>query len=149
MINVPNEIIPYSFLFIALLFILSLKKKKNDNLNVKEKINIMNDVQDKRAVLEEAESKLIALKDLYHQELIDKDIYLNKTQLIASNVSEEIGKDIMEFPKIQQRIITQDLKQEIRKKININDNLNVKTNIDNLISAIDNRIKAGNINEEK
>ncbi len=109
----------------------------------------MNDVQDKRAVLEEAESKLIALKDLYHQELIDKDIYLNKTQLIASNVSEEIGKDIMEFPKIQQRIITQDLKQEIRKKININDNLNVKTNIDNLISAIDNRIKAGNINEEK
>ena len=52
-------------------------------------------------------------------------------------------KDIMDFPKIQQKVIFNDLKKEIKKKINDGNEKNVKNNLDNLISAVDNKIKDG------
>ena len=91
----------------------------------------------------------MALKDLYNQELIDAGIYLNKTELVASNLSNELGNDIMEIPEIQKKIIYSDLKKEIKRKIDYNKMDVSKTNIDNLITAVDNKIKSGNIYEEK
>ena len=55
----------------------------------------------------------------------------------------------MDFPKIQQKVIFNDLKKEIKKKINYGDEKNVKNNLDNLISAVDNKIKDGTLYEEK
>ncbi len=149
MINIPNEIVPYAFLFIFLIFLLALRKKKYENNSIEKDKIAVTQVQNKKEVLQEAEIKLMALKDLYRQELIDGKIYLNKTELIASKISKEIGSDIMELPKMHQKIIFNDLKQEIKKKINDGNTKNVKTNIDNLISAVDNKIKDGAINEKK
>ena len=36
---------------------------------------------------------------------------------MAKNISKEIGKDIMDFPKIQQKVIFNDLKKKIKKKL--------------------------------
>ena len=105
--------------------------------------------QSNRKVLENAEIKLIALKDLYKQELIDANVYISKTEIIAKNLSKEFGNDIMEIPDLQKRIIFNGLKEEISKKINNIPTKNVKNNLDNLISAVDNRIKAGVISEDK
>ena len=69
--------------------------------------------------------------------------------MIASNLSNEIGKDIMELPDLHQKIIFNDLKTEIKKKVEYDKNKNVKTDIDNLISAVDKKIKHGILNEEK
>ena len=147
--NIPNEIIPYSFLFIFLIFFLALKKsssyKKTQTQN--EILNI-ND-EDSLKTLKEAEKKLLALKDLYKQELIDTKIYLSKTELIATNLSNEINNDIMEIPKLRQKVIFNDLKQEIKNKVNHEQKNNVKTDIDNLISAVDNKIRASDNYEKK
>ena len=96
-----------------------------------------------------AETKLIALKDLYKQDLIDANVYASKTEVIAKNLSNEFGSDIMELPELQQKLIFDNLKNEINKKINTNDSKNVKNDIDNLIYAVDNKIKSGAYNENK
>ena len=145
-----NEIIPYAFIFVILIFLLA---RKNKQLKKKEIIKVDKilpiDDKEKRQLLENAENKLMALKDLYNQELIDATIYLKKTELVASNLSNELGNDIMEIPEIQKKIIYSDLKKEIKRKINYNQIDMPKTNIDNLITAVDNKIKSGNIYEEK
>lgn len=150
---IPNNFIPYAFTFIALIFLLALKKNK---INYKNQIQLKNTevenfgVEIKREVLENAELKLKALKDLYHQDLIDSKIYLSKSEIIAKNLSKEIGRDIMYLPEVQQKIIFADLKREIKKKIYKDDIKHDKTNIDNLISAVDDKIKKESIkNEEK
>ncbi|MEE2695372.1 MAG: hypothetical protein VX976_03330 [Pseudomonadota bacterium] len=152
MSNLPPEIIPYSFIFIALIFFLALKKNK-PSFKKKEKeeeydMQSFTD-QDHRELLEKMELKLVALKDLYKQELIDVKIYLKKTELIARKISDEIGKNILELPKLQQKIIFDNLKKEIEKKINHAGEKDVKTNIDTLINAVDNRIKSGANNEKE
>ena len=150
MIEIPNEIIPYALILIFLIFCLALKTSKNIQFKENELETILDlKEDDKRELLEKAESRLIALKDLYKQELIDDKIYIKKTELIASNLSNEIGKDIMEFPDLHQKIIFNDLKTEIKKKVENDKNKNVKTDIDNLISAVDKKIKRGILNEEK
>lgn len=153
MIDFPHDIVPYAFFFIALIFVLALKKntylKKNQNTIEKKLPVSLIDDQTKRKVLEEAESRLIALKDLYKQELIDSKIYISKTELIVNNISDQLGNEIMQIPKIKENLIFNDLKQEIRRKVNIDNKKHIKTDIDNLISAIDKRIKIGNIYEEK
>ena len=147
---IPNEIIPYAFIFVILIFLLA---RKNKQLKKKEFIKVDKilpiDDKEKRQLLENAENKLMALKDLYNQELIDATIYLKKTELVASNLSNELGNDIMEIPEIQKKIIYSDLKKEIKRKIDRNQMDIPKTNIDNLITAVDNKIKSGNIYEEK
>ncbi|MFL2661524.1 MAG: hypothetical protein ACJ0G4_06275 [Alphaproteobacteria bacterium] len=148
----PNDLIPYSFIFIAIIFLLAAKKNK---INIKNQ----NKIEDteikslgkeiKREILENSESKLKALKDLYHQDLIDSKIYLSKSEIIAKNLSKEIGEDIMHLPKVQQKVIFSDLKKEIKKKI-FNDVIkHDKTNIDNLILAVDDKIKKESINNEE
>tara|TARA_X000001036_G_C20579060_1_gene765948 strand:+ start:465 stop:923 length:459 start_codon:yes stop_codon:yes gene_type:complete len=148
----PNDLIPYSFIFIAIIFLLAVKKNK---INIKNQ----NKIEDteikslgkeiKREILENSESKLKALKDLYHQDLIDSKIYLSKSEIIAKNLSKEIGEDIMHLPKVQQKVIFSDLKKEIKKKI-FNDVIkHDKTNIDNLILAVDDKIKKESINNEE
>ena len=142
--NTLNEIIPYAFFFIFIIFLLAKKEVKQE-----QRVVLTENQDDKLEVLQNAETKLIALKDLYKQELIDANIYLEKTEVVAKNISKEIGKDIMDFPKIQQKVIFNDLKKEIKKKINYGDEKNVKNNLDNLISAVDNKIKDGTLYEEK
>ena len=148
----PNDLIPYSFIFIAIIFLLAVKKNK---INIKNQ----NKIEDteikslgkeiKREILENSESKLKALKDLYHQDLIDSKIYLSKSEIIAKNLSKEIGEDIMHLPKVQQKVIFSDLKKEIKKRI-FNDVIkHDKTNIDNLILAVDDKIKKESINNEE
>ena len=146
---IPNEIIPYAFIFIILIFLLAIKKQKTKKKIIKIDKTLTVDDKEKRHLLESAENKLMALKDLYNQELIDAGIYLNKTELVASNLSNELGNDIMEIPEIQKKIIYSDLKKEIKRKIDYNEMDVSKTNIDNLITAVDNKIKSGNIYEEK
>ena len=89
------------------------------------------------------------MKDLYKQELIDAHVYLKKTELVANNISKEIGNDIMDLQKIRQKEIFNDLKKEIKKKTNEEYEKNAKTDIDNLISAVDKKIKSGIIHEKK
>ncbi len=147
--NIPNEIIPYSFLFIFLIFLLALKRsssyKKTESHNKVLNIN----EEDSLETLKEAEKKLLALKDLYKQELIDPKVYLSKTELIATNLSNEINTDIMEIPKLRQKVIFNDLKQEIKNKVNHEQKNNIKTDIDNLISAVDNKISSSDNYEKK
>ena len=74
---IPNEIIPYAFVFI-LLILLALKKTKNSAklFDAEKKLEVFDD--DKKIILEAAEQKLLALKDLYLQELIDVKVYVKK-----------------------------------------------------------------------
>ena len=150
--TIPNDLIPFAFIFIALIFLLAVKKNKTNIMNHSnlEDTEIKNSgIEFKREILENAESKLIALKDLYHQDLIDSKIYLSKSEIIAKNISKEIGQDIVHLPKVQQQMIFSNLKKEISKKI-FNDNIkHDKTNIDNLISAVDDKIKKERINSEE
>ena len=148
MIEIPHDIIPYAFIFIFLIFIVAIKKKKKPKSADVEKSVVFDD-KEKLRVLEIAEKKLVALRDLYHQELIDVKVYINKTDLIASKLSNEIGNNIMDIPELQKKIIFRDLKKEIKKKIDYNDPIESKTNIDKLISAVDKKIRTGNIYEEK
>ncbi len=148
MTDTINEIIPYAFLFIFIIFLLAKKESKKINANEKiDRINIHE--SEKIELLKNAESKLIALRDLYKQELIDANIYLKKTELVVKKVSKEIGNDIMDYQKLRQKEIFKELKNEIKKKTNEEYEINAKTDIDNLISAVDKKIKSGIIDEKK
>ena len=146
---IPNEIIPYAFFFILLIFFLALKKTKSSAklLNAEEKLEVFDD--DKKIILEAAEQKLLALKDLYLQELIDVKVYVKKTELVASNLSNEMGENMMEIHELQKKIVYNDLKKEIKKKIDVQNTTESKTNIDRLILAVDKKIKTGEMHEEK
>jgi sulfur transfer complex TusBCD TusB component (DsrH family) len=148
MFELLPEIIPFAFFFITLIFLLALKKDKGARKEKEHKIQSFTD-QDHRELLEKNELKLVALKDLYKQELIDVKVYLRKTELIARKISDEIGKNILELPKLQQKIIFNNLKKEIEKKVDNAGEKNVKTNIETLINAVDNRIRSGANNEKE
>lgn len=151
---VTTELVPFAFIFIILIFLLALpqKRKSKKIITNNEKSNLQNNSFVKTnniEALQIAETKLIALKDLYKQDLIDANVYASKTEVIAKNLSNEFGSDIMELPELQQKLIFDNLKNEINKKINTNDSKNVKNDIDNLIYAVDNKIKSGAYNENK
>ena len=115
MVDTINKIIPYAFFFIFIIFLLA--KKETKKLSTHEKIDRTNiQENEKIELLKDAETKLIALKDLYKQELIDANVYLKKTELVANNISKQIGNDIMDLQKIRQKAIFNDLKNEIKKK---------------------------------
>ena len=146
---IPNEIIPYAFVFIFLIFLLALKKTKSSakSSDVEKKLEVFDD--EKKIILEAAEQKLLALKDLYLQELIDVKVYVKKTELVASNLSNEMGENMMEIHELQKKIVYNDLKKEIKKKIDFQNTTQPKTNIDRLILAVDKKIKTGEMHEEK
>ena len=77
MSNITYEIIPFSFLFVVIIFFLALKKNKKPSKRKK------NNPMDKsllnfKEFLETSELKLKALRDLYKQDLIDSKIYVKK-----------------------------------------------------------------------
>ena len=146
---IPNEIIPYAFAFIFLLFLVAMKKTKSPPKQVDAKKNPQIFDDEKKKVLEQAEQKLLALKDLYSQELIDVKVYIKKTELVASNLSYEMGENMLEINELQKKIVYNDLKKEIKKKIDYQNPSKSKTNIDKLILAVDNKIKTGEIHEKK
>ena len=146
---VPNEIIPYAFVFIFLIFIVAMKKTKKPPklFDAEKNPQIFDD--EKKKILEQAEQKLLALKDLYRQELIDVKIYIKKTELVASNLSNEMGENMLEINELQKKIVYNDLKNEIKKKIDYQKPIESKTNIDKLILAVDKKIKTGEIHEKE
>jgi hypothetical protein len=151
---VTTELVPFAFIFIILIFLLALPQKRKPKKIIRnnQKSNLQNNSFAKANNIEAlriAETKLIALKDLYKQDLIDASVYVSKTEVVAKNLSNEFGSDIMELPELQQKFIFDNLKKEINKKINTNDSKNVKNDIDNLIYAVDNKIKSGAYNENK
>ncbi len=151
---VTTELVPFAFIFIILIFFLALPQKRKSKKIIlnNEKSNLQNNSFVKAnniEALQIAETKLIALKDLYKQDLIDASVYASKTEVVAKNLSNEFGSDIMELQELQQKLIFDNLKKEINKKINTNDSKNVKNDIDNLIYAVDNKIKSGAYNENK
>ena len=147
------EFFPFAFILVILFFFLAIPKKKNIKKNYErienDKTQIIPSNENSRKILENAEIKLIALKDLYKQNLIDASVYVSKTEVISRNLSKEFGSDIMEIPNLQKNIIFNGLKKEIRMKIKTIPSKNVKNDIDNLISAVDNKIKAGVLSEDK
>tara|TARA_B100000941_G_C28149257_1_gene371694 strand:+ start:138 stop:593 length:456 start_codon:yes stop_codon:yes gene_type:complete len=149
MFVIPNEIIPYAFLFIFLIVLVAMKKTKSSPklFNAEKNSQIFDD--EKKKILEQAEQKLLALKDLYRQELIDVKVYIKKTELVASNLSDEMGENMLEINELQKKIVYNDLKKEIKKKIEYQNPIETKTNIDKLILAVDKKIKTGEIHEKK
>ncbi len=146
---IPNEIIPYAFAFVFLIFLLAMKKTRIPPKLSSNKQNLEVFEDEKKKILELAEQKLLALKDLYRQELIDVKIYIKKTELVASNLSNEMGENMLEINELQKKIVYNDLKKEIKKKIDYQNPIQSKTNIDKLILAVDRKIKTGEIYEEK
>jgi len=145
---IPNEIIPYAFAFIFVLFLVAMKKSKKTPKQVDAKKNPQIFDDEKKKVLEQAEQKLLALKELYSQELIDVKVYIKKTELVASNLSYEMGENMLEINELQKKIVYNDLKKEIKKKIDFQNPTKSKTNIDKLILAVDKKIKTGGIHEK-
>lgn len=149
MSSIPNEIVPYAFVFIYLIFLVASKRiERPKRLSDSEKNPQIFD-DDKKKILEEAEQKLIALKDLYRQELIDVKVYIKKTELVASNLSNAMGENMLEINELQKNIVYNDLKKEIKKKIDHQPPVESKTNIDKLILAVDKKIRTGEIHEKK
>ena len=56
---------------------------------------------------------------------------------------------MMEINELQKKIVYNDLKKEIKKKIDFQNTTESKTNIDRLILAVDKKIKTGEMHEEK
>ena len=129
---------------ILIIFLLGFKKNKKN-------INKINSVLDEGEEyididrLKNYEEKLIVLKDLYKQELIDSDLYKKKIELIVKKIEVILGKDFKTLPNIQQKIIMDSLKNDIKLKVKnkIDSQTVTKKSIDSLIDAVDNKIKKG------
>ena len=85
MSNISFQIIPFAFIFVVILFFLAKKKKKKEVIIIKEMP--LTDYVEHTEFFENAEKKLIALRELYRQELIDINMYVKKTELVAQSIS--------------------------------------------------------------
>ena len=104
MSNISFQVIPFAFLFIIILLFLSLKK--NLKKDIPKQINLKNENFDEHKVFfEDAEKKLIALKELYKQELIDVNVYVKKTQLVAESINKLTGKNVQELIQLKKNDI--------------------------------------------
>ncbi len=146
--QIVYQIIPFSFIFVFIIFLLSLKKNKIITNKVEENLN-ENKTLLERTFLENSESKLVALRELYKQDLIGSEIYVKKTELIANSIAKKIGKDIFEFAQNKKNEIYESLKGDIIKKANTDKNNDNKTDLDLLISSVDKRIEKGIYYEKK
>ena len=141
MSNITYQIIPVAFLFIILLFFLSLKKGNNLKNKISEtKIRV--NKYDFYKFLESAEKKLLALRELYKQDLIDVNVYINKTELIAKSIVKVTGKDVSELTNEKKDIYAQ-LKSDIKHKAKTIKLDSDKKNLDKLISDVDQKIQTG------
>ena len=55
--------------------------------------------------MQSAEKKLLALRELYKQDLIDVNVYINKTELIAKSIVKVTGKDVSELTNEKKRYL--------------------------------------------
>ena len=92
---------------------------------------------------ENAEKKLIALRELYRQELIDINMYVKKTELVAQSISKLTGKNVKELVETKNEHIYKRLKNDISKKIEKIPSKKHIGDLDKLISDVDKRIKMG------
>ena len=130
-----------SFLLLSYFF---LPKKKNTKKEiVVSKETPLTNYGEHKEFFENAEKKLVALRELYRQELIDVNMYVKKTKLVAESISKLTGKNVKELVETKNDDIYKRLKNDISKKI---DNIPSKKNIgdlDKLISDVDKRIEMG------
>jgi len=142
MSNITYQIIPFAFLFVILLFFLSLKKSNNlKNKNFANTVEI--NKYDFFKFLESTEKKLLALRELYKQDLIDAKVYVDKTELIAKSIVKVTGKNVSQLISEKENSIYAQLKNDIQhkaKSIKIDAD---KKNLDKLISDVDEKIQTG------
>ena len=142
MSNITYQIIPFAFLFVILLFFLSLKKSNNlKNKNFANTVEI--NKYDFFKFLESTEKKLLALRELYKQDLIDAKIYVDKTELIAKSIVKVTGKNVSQLIIEKENSIYAQLKNDIQhkaKSIKVDAD---KKNLDKLISDVDEKIQTG------
>lgn len=129
---------------ILVIFLLGLKNKDKKSVDLVEKeepIERNVDID----LLKKYEEKLIVLKDLYKQELIDSNLYKKKIELIVKRVEDIFGKDLVSFPRFQQKIVMESLKKDIQSKVKVKVHSDVvgEKSIDSLIDAVDKRINRG------
>ena len=140
MSNISFQVIPFAFLFILLIFLTAIKR----NVSKKQiKIDKEYNLEDFEDFLEDSEKKLLALRELYRQELINLDVYSNKTKNIADRIIKTIGKDITELAYDKNKQIYNQLRNDIKIKANNISDKKSEKNIDSLISAVDKRIESG------
>ncbi len=143
--EISNEVFPIAFYFLAIIFYVGfVSKKERNNAKIITKINRSYDVDQEKlkSFLSDSEKKLLALKDLYDQDLIKLELYLEKTNQIASVVKRLLGKDIFDYGKDKNEQIINDLKKGIFKKIKKNNGfIEKKIDIDSLLNSIDDKIK--------
>ena len=142
MSNITYQIIPIAFLFIILLFFLGLKNgeiKKNKKLNTITGINNYDFLK----FLQSAEKKLLALRELYKQDLIEANVYVKKTELIAHSIIKVTGKDVSELITEKKKDIYAQLKSDIKSKAKSIKLDSEKKNLDKLISNVDEKIQTG------
>ena len=142
MSNITYQIIPFAFLFVILLFFLSLKKGNNlKNKNFTNTVEI--NKYDFFKFLESTEKKLLALRELYKQDLIDAKVYVDKTELIAKSIVKVTGKNVSQLIIEKENSIYAQLKNDIQHKAkSIKTNAD-KKNLDKLISDVDEKIQTG------
>ena len=142
MSNITYQIIPFAFLFVILLFFLSLKKGNNyKNKNFTNSVEI--NKYDFFKFLESTEKKLLALRELYKQDLIDAKVYVDKTELIAKSIVKVTGKNVSQLISEKENSIYAQLKNDIQHKAkSIKTNADKKT-LDKLISDVDEKIQTG------
>ena len=142
MSNITFQIIPFAFIFIVILFFLAKKKNIKKEIIVSKGTKLI-DYGEYKDFFENAEKKLVALRELYRQELIDVNMYVKKTELVAESITKLTGKNFKELVETKNEHIYKRLKDDISKKI---EKIPSKQNIgdlDKLISDVDKRIEMG------
>ncbi|MAI29208.1 MAG: hypothetical protein CBC84_003305 [Pelagibacteraceae bacterium TMED124] len=142
MSNITFQIIPFAFIFVVILFFLAKKKNIKKEIIVQKDIPL-NDYGEHKEFFENAEKKLVALRELYRQELIDIDIYVKKTELVAQSISKLTGKNVKELVETKNDHIYKRLKSDISKKIEKIPSKKSIRDLDKLISDVDKRIEMG------
>ncbi len=142
MSNISFQIIPFAFIFVVILFFLAKKKNKKKEVITTKEMPLI-DYVEHTEFFEDAEKKLIALKELYRQELIDKNMYVKKTELIAQSILKLTGKNVRELVETKDEHIYKRLKNNISEKIEKIPSKKHIGDLDKLISDVDKKIKMG------
>ena len=142
MSNISFQIIPFAFIFVVILFFLAKKKNKKKEVITTKEMPLI-DYVEHTEFFEDAEKKLIALKELYRQELIDKNMYVKKTELVAQSILKLTGKNVRELVETKDEHIYKRLKNNISEKIEKIPSKKHIGDLDKLISDVDKRIKMG------
>ena len=142
MSNISFQIIPFAFIFVVILFFLAKKKNKKKEVIITKEMPLI-DYVEHTEFFEDAEKKLIALKELYRQELIDKNMYVKKTELVAQSILELTGKNVIELLETKDEHIYKRLKNNISEKIEKIPSKKHIGDLDKLISDVDKKIKMG------